>query len=307
MIQLIKKNRNSLLLHFVILIWGFTGILGKLIQIDSSFIVFYRMLIAFVSLLLFFWFSSRNPIEDRSKVIRYILTGFIIAAHWSFFFEAIKVSTVSVALTCLASASLFVAFIEPLLFQRKVNILEVVFGSLVIIGLLMIFNFETEYSLGIIYALISAFCAALFSTLNGLFVKKGNSFRISLYEMLGGVIGVSIYLIINGELSTFQVPSATDWIYLLILGVICTAFAFVVSVEVMKTLTPFTVSVSINMEPIYAIFLALAFFGDEELMSPGFYTGAVLIFTTVMANGISKSPRGQRWISSFKKMVFTQK
>jgi len=167
----------------------------------------------------------------------------------------------------------------------------------------MIFQFETEYSLGIIYSLISALCAAIFGTLNGLFIKKGNSFRISIYEMLGGVLGVFIYNLLTGGFGTFQIPTSMDWVYLLILGVICTAFAFVVSVEVMKTLTPFTVAVSINMEPIYAIILALLFFGEEELMSTGFYFGALLIFITVMANGMVKSPRGQAWLAKQRERI----
>lgn len=299
----LSKHGNQILLHFVILIWGFTGILGKLISIDSSNIVLYRMSIAFTSLLLFFFVSKRSPLEERSKVLKYILTGFVIAAHWSFFFEALKVSTVSVTLTCLASTSLFVAFIEPLFFKRKLDWLEVLFGLMVFGGLVMIFQFETEYSLGIIYSLISALCAAIFGTLNGLFIKKGNSFRISIYEMLGGVLGVFIYNLLTGGFGTFQIPTSMDWVYLLILGVICTAFAFVVSVEVMKTLTPFTVAVSINMEPIYAIILALLFFGEEELMSTGFYFGALLIFITVMANGMVKSPRGQAWLAKQRERI----
>ncbi len=296
----LQRYRNPILLHFVILIWGFTGVLGKIISIDSGSIVLFRMGVAFCSLILFFFISGRKIQEERAKIIRYLATGFIIAAHWSFFFEALKVSTVSVTLTCLASTSLFVAFIEPLLFKRKVSTTEVVFGLLVVSGLLMVFNFENEFRLGIILSLISAFCAALFGTLNGLFIKNGSAFRISLYEMLGGVIGMLIYFALSGQISDIQYPTDIDWVYLLILGIICTAFAFVVSVEVMKTLTPFTVSISINMEPIYAIILALVFFGDSELMSGGFYGGALLIFLTVMANGVSKSPRGKKMIKKLR-------
>lgn len=302
----IRKYRNPILLHFVILIWGFTGILGKIISIDSNFIVLYRMSIAFVSLLSFFMITRRSLREEGANMLRYLLTGFIIAAHWAFFFESLKVSTVSVTLTCLASTSLFVAFIEPLLFKRKIDVLEVVFSSIVILGLFMIFSFETDYALGILYALISAFCAALFGTLNGLFIRRGSAFRISIYEMLGGMIGIALYSFLNGSLLNLPFPDLNDWFFLLILGIVCTAFAFVVSVEVMKTLTPFTVSISINMEPIYAIILALLFFGNEELMSPGFYAGAVLIFLTVMSNGIYKSPRGKRLINALSKRYFSK-
>ncbi len=294
MSSFIERYRNQLLIHFIVLIWGFTGILGKLIELSSGAIVFFRMLIAFCSLGAFLLIQKKTKLPNLKQAIQYILVGFIIALHWAFFFEALHVSTVSVTLACIASTSLFVSLIEPLFFRRRVDFTEVFFGLLVIAGLFMIFNFETEYRLGIIYSLIAAFAAAIFGTINGLFIRTGKAKQITLYEMLGGVIGISIYLYWTEGSSFLEFPSGADWIYLLILGIVCTAFAFVISVEVMKSLSPFTVSISINMEPIYAILLALVFFGDDEYMSMGFYAGAFLILLTVMANGILKSPRGKR-------------
>ena len=203
-----------------------------------------------------------------------------MALHWVFFFEALKVSTVSVTLATLASATLFTSILEPILFKKKIVGYEMVFGLIVILGLFLIFSFETKYQLGIFYSLISAFCASLFTTINGFFVAKGGSpIRITMYEMLGAVLIISIYLGITGNL-TFQTLSMLNngekqfWLdltYLLILGIICTAIAFVISVDVMKKMSPFTVSISINMEPIYAIILALIFFGESEKMSFGLY------------------------------------
>ncbi len=290
----IDRYKNQLLIHFIVVIWGFTGILGRLIDMTSGGIVFYRMLIAFCSLGVFLLFRKKMTLPSLGKALKYLFVGFIIAAHWAFFFEAIKVSTVSVTLACLASTSLFVSLIEPLFFRRRVDFTEVLFGLLVIAGLFMIFNFETEYRLGIIYSLIAALAAATFGTINGLFIRNGKAQQITLFEMLGGVLGISLHLLWTEGASFLEFPSTINWIYLLLLGVICTAFAFVISVEVMKSLSPFTVSISINMEPIYAILLALVFFGDDEYMSAGFYGGAVLILLTVMANGIIKSPRGKR-------------
>jgi drug/metabolite transporter (DMT)-like permease len=300
--NLLEQYRNQILIHLIVLIWGFTGILGKLIELSSGRIVFFRMTIASLSLGLFMAFRKKARRSNWKQVLQYILVGFIIAMHWAFFFEALKVSTVSVTLTVLASTSLFVALIEPIFFRRKVDFLEVLFGLIVIVGLFMIFNFETEYRLGIIYSLIAAVAAAVFGTINGLFIRNDRADNITLWEMLGGVIGILAYLIyVNGSLFIIAYPSTLDWVYLLILGVICTAFAFVVSVEVMKTLSPFTVSISINMEPIYAIILALIFFGDSEYMSTGFYAGASLILLTVMANGILKSPRGKKMLARISK------
>ena len=219
--------------------------------------------------------------------------GVIVALHWVFFFEALKVSTVSVTLATLASATLFTSILEPIFFRKKIVAYEIIFGLVVIAGLLLIFSFETKYKLGIIYSLFSAFLASLFTTINGIFIAdKGSPIKITLYEMLGSVVIISLYLMGSGNftfdtLSLFNEGIDTFWldlIYLLILGVICTAVAFVVSVDVMKKLTPFTVSISINMEPIYAIILALLFFGESEKMSWGFYLGAAMVMTTIFGN-----------------------
>ncbi|MFT6323982.1 MAG: drug/metabolite transporter (DMT)-like permease, partial [Halieaceae bacterium] len=195
------------------------------------------------------------------------------------------------------SATLYTTILQPLFSKKKIVPYEIIFGLIVIAGLLMIFQFETKYHLGIIYSLISAFCSSLFTTLNGIFVAKGGApIKITMYEMLGSVLIITLYLIssstfnmetlglLNASVHTFWL----DLIYLLILGVICTAIAFVISVDVMKKLTPFTVSISINMEPIYAIILALIFFGEKEQMSTGFYVGAGLVLSTILGNGLLK-------------------
>lgn len=286
----IDKYKNHLLLHFIVLIWGFTGILGKVITLNSSVLVWYRMLIAFCGIGIYIAFSSIKFTFSFKKTLKYIVVGFVVAGHWVFFFEAVKVSNVSVTLACLSSTTLFVSFIEPLFYKRKIIPYEVFLGALVIIGLTLIFNFEPEYRLGIIYALIAAFLAATFGTLNGVLVKNDRPRIISFYEMLGGVLGISVYLLITGGIHTvFEFPQGLDLLYLLILGLICTAFAFVVSVEVLKYLSPYTVSISINMEPIYAIILALIFFGDDEKMGLGFYSGALIILSTIFANAWLKA------------------
>ncbi|MGB0391134.1 MAG: DMT family transporter [Salibacteraceae bacterium] len=284
-------------LHAVILVWGFTGILGKVISIPSVSIVWYRTLIAFVSLLVFLILKKKVVQIPKALLYRYLGTGVIVALHWFFFFEALKVSTVSVTLATLASATLFTSLLEPLFFKKKIVAYEIIFGFIVIAGLLMIFQFETKYRLGIIYSLISAFCASLFTTLNGIFVAKGGSpIRITMYEMLGSVAVITGYLFFVGDFNIETIGLLNngwetfwlDSIYLIILGIICTSIAFVVSVEVMKKLSPFTVSISINMEPIYAIILALLFFGEKEQMSTGFYIGAALVMSTIFGNGILK-------------------
>jgi len=284
-------------LHAVILVWGFTGILGKVISISSVSIVWYRTLIAVVSLGVFMYFRNNSFKLSLKTLGQYLGVGVIVALHWVFFFEALKVSTVSVTLATLASATLFTSLLEPLFFRKKIVAYEIIFGLVVIGGLLLIFSFETKYQLGIMYSLFSAFCASLFTTLNGIFVSKGGlSTQITMYEMLGAVVIITIYLAAIGQINIETLGLMNngmesfylDLIYLLILGVICTSIAFVISVDVMKKLSPFTVSISINMEPIYAIILALLFFGESERMSWGFYVGAAMVMSTIFGNGLMK-------------------
>jgi len=277
--------QNLLLLHFVVLIFGFTGILGKLISIPSELLVWYRMLIASISLGFYIKLRGRSLRLKGGGQYKVTAVGFIIAAHWIFFFEAIKQSNVSITLAALASASIFTALLEPLFFKRKVQLYEFLLGGLVILGLYFIFQFETGNALGILLGVTAAFLASLFTVINGRLIKKYDAQRISLYELSGGVLAISLYFIFDlaDDAFTLDIP-LSDLFWLLVLGILCTAFAFVASVEVMKELTPFTVSLSINLEPVYGIILAFLIFGEEEKMSLGFYAGTLLILSSIFIN-----------------------
>ena len=284
-------------LHAVILVWGFTGILGKVITVPSTSIVWYRTLFAFLSLAIYMIIRKKSFKIPAKTFWQYLGVGVIVAFHWVFFFEALKVSTVSVTLATLASATLFTSLLEPLIYRKKIVLYEMLFGLVVLAGLLMIFSFETKYQLGIIYSLISAFLVSLFTIFNGVFVgKKGSPTIITLYEMLGATAIITVYFALTGTLD-FETLSLMsngmdtfwmDLIYLLILAVVCTSVAFVISVDVMKRLSPYTVTISVNMEPIYAIILALIFFGESEKMSWGFYLGSAMIMVTIFGDGIMK-------------------
>jgi len=265
--------------------------LGALIPISAEKLVWFRMLIAVFGI--FFFAKIIKKINLKIPiflVIKFILTGLIIALHWITFFGAIKVSNVSVTLACLASATLFTALLEPLVFKRKLIGYEIIFGIIVIIGLYLIFHFETQYKLGIIYSLISAFLASVFTVINGTFAKKHEPSVVSVYEMFGGFIGITIYFFATFQLdkTIFQI-SYIDAIYLIILGTICTAFALIVSITVMKELTPYSVIMAINLEPIYGIILAFFIFGEKEYMSSGFYIGTLVILLTLFINGYLKN------------------
>lgn len=276
-------------LHLIVLIFGFTGILGKLIELPASFIVLYRMIIASIALALFLFAKKTSFKVGKSMRLKWLLTGILVGAHWFFFFESIKVSTVSVALVSLSSATLFTSVLEPLFHKKKVKPYEIAFSLLIISGMVLVLRFEFNYWLGIVYGIISAFLASLFTVLNSRFVAEAKPSLISLYELIGGTFFVfALMLFFEIPKTGLILPSFSDLLYLLLLGVVATAVAFVVSVQVMKKLSAFTVSLSINLEPLYGIIIAVLIFGQEELMSVGFYVGFGLILSTILLNAYFK-------------------
>lgn len=283
------KLLNYLHLHFIIFIWGFTAVLGALISLEAIPLVWYRMLLATLIIFSFLKFKKEKLNFSFKTLSGFALGGVIIALHWLTFFGAIKASNVSVTLAVLSTGAFFASILEPLIYGRKVILYEVLFGLVVVAGLYVIFDVEASYTLGIVLALISAFLSALFSVINGKFVLKHKASAISFYELMFGVLGITIYLAFSGSFTAdFFKVSASDWMYLLILASVCTAYAFIASVHVMKWISPYTVMLSINMEPVYGIILALIILGDSENMSPQFYYGALIILVTVVANGIIK-------------------
>ena len=285
-----KKSHYYFILHATVFVWGFTGILGKLINMPSQYIVIDRMLIAFLSLAIYGIFSKQNELISNTSKVQMLFVGLITAAHWATFFEALKVSNVSVTLCCLASCSFFVAVIEPIFLKTKIKLYELILSIFVITGISIIFAFENEFSLGIILSIISALLAAIFSVWNAILIKENSSHSIALYNMLGGVLTMTFYLIVTGQFSlSLMIPKGFDWIYIFILGVICTAIAFLLGIEVLKKLSPFTVSITTNLEPIYGVILALFIFGETEIMSFEFYLGAMIILMTILVNSYLKS------------------
>ena len=284
------KIKNYLHLHVIIFIWGFTAVLGKLIAIDALPLVWYRMGIASILIILFIAVKKYSLKVSRKTLGILVMAGLFIALHWVSFFMAIKVSNVSIALATMSTGSFFTAILEPIWYRRKMIWYEVVFGVVVMLGLYIIFNVEASYVEGIVLALISAFLAAVFSLINGKLIQTEKPSVISIYELGSGVLFLSIYLGFQGSFTTefFQL-SQNDWIFIFILASVCTAYAFIASVKIMKYISPYTVMLTINLEPVYGIILAFILLGDSEKMNPLFYVGALVILTTVIANGILKN------------------
>ncbi|MEL1248481.1 MULTISPECIES: DMT family transporter [Flavobacterium] len=282
--------KSYLHLHVIVFIWGFTAILGKLISLEALDLVWYRMLFASVIMTFVVLFNKEKIKVPFNVLIGFIVSGIIIAAHWLTFYQAIKVSNVSITLACLSTGAFFASILEPIFYKRRVIWYELLFGIIVVVGLGIIFNVETKFKTGIYLAVTSAFLSALFSVINGKYAKEYDPNVISLYELSSGVFFLSIYLFFAGSFTpAFFSLSVNDLIWLFLLSSICTAYAFSASVKVMKFLSPFTVMLTINLEPIYGIILALLIFKDGEEMSPLFYVGALIILATVIANGIVKS------------------
>ena len=287
---MLSKYKYHIWLHIIVLIFGFTGILGKLISVDSYLLVWYRVGIALIAILGYFAITKHSLKVDMKQLRYILLTGVVIAVHWVTFFEAIKQSNVSVALVCFSSSTLFTSLIEPLYFKRKVKLYEIIFGLVIIIGLYFIFSFEFKYLVGMILSVVSAALASWFTVLNGILIKETNAKTISFYELLGAFVVVSVYLFVTtkADVSRF-VLSGEDLKWLIILGTICTAFAFIVSVEVMKKISPYTVTISVNLEPIYSIILALLIWPESETMSFGFYMGTIIVIATIFLNALFKN------------------
>ncbi len=288
---MLKSNiKDYLHLHFIVFIWGFTAVLGKLITIEAIPLVWFRLSIASIVLFFFLLVRKVNFKINLRAFILFLIGGFLIGLHWIAFFYAIKVSTVSVTLATLATGALFTSILEPLFFKTKFKFYEIILSLLTVIGIIIIFKVEPQYGLGIIVALIAAFLSALFAVVNAGFVKDYDSRVISFYELLFAVFLISVIILFNDGFSKeFFNLSNNDWIYILILGSVCTAYALTASTELLNKISPFTMMLTVNLEPVYGIILALIVFGDDEKMNPSFYYGAVLIFVGVILNGIIKA------------------
>ena len=284
------KLKNYLHLHFIVFVWGFSAVLGKLITIDALPLVWFRMLMA--SLIIIAYILIRKfPLKVPPKtMLALVIGGIVVALHWVTFFMAIKVSNVSIALATMSTGAFFTALLEPFWYGRKIVGYEIFFGIVVMLGLYIMFRVETGYLLGMLLALVSSFLSATFSLINGKLTQQQRPSVISFYELGSGVLFLTIYLAVSGSFDQqfFQLP-LNDWIFIFILASICTAYAFIASVKILKYISPYTVILTGNLEPVYGIILAFLILGDSEKMNPLFYVGAFLILATVVANGILKN------------------
>jgi drug/metabolite transporter (DMT)-like permease len=284
--------KSYLSLHFIVFIWGFTAILGALITVQSDFLVWYRMSFAAVFLAIFIRIKKKSFRLSSKSFLKLITVGVLIALHWVFFFEAIKISTVSITLSVFSLGAFFASLLEPLFFGRRILWYEVFFGLVIIAGLGLIMQVEIHYLKGMLLALVSIILGVLFTLMNGKLIVDHDPSVISFYEFLAGSVFITIYFLFQGKFTAdVFVLTTKNWVLILILASICTAYAFTASVQVMRQLSPYTVMLTTNLEPVYGIVLAFFIIGGKEKMSTAFYIGAVIIVITVILNGVIKHYR----------------
>ena len=285
-------------LHLIVFLWGFTAILGKMIHANAEVLVFYRMLFASVFLFLFIRIIKKDSIKVSKKLLlKLVGIGSLMAFHWLFFFSSIKVSNVSIALSCLGTSTLFAALLEPLIFKRKIDLSEIVMGIVIVICISLIFKVEFQYKLGIIYGLICALLGTIFSVFNGKLYGKTSSGNIIFYEIFGGWLVISLYYVFSGQISQIGEISYRDLALLTLLASVFTAYPMFESVNLMKYISPFTLILTVNLEPIYGIILAFFIFGESEKMSAVFYGASLVMILAIVINGVIKARKKSKEIA----------
>jgi drug/metabolite transporter (DMT)-like permease len=275
-------------LHIAIFLAGFTGVLGRLITINEGLLVWYRMFFAALFLFILSFFSRRIKLLPWRQALPLIGIGSIVALHWVFFYGSVKYANVSVSLVCFSTMGFFSAFLDPLISKRKMDLLEILLGVMVMLGVYLIFHFDQGYRWGILYGIISSILAAIFTILNKKFVDKHDAQVITFYELGGGWLSLNLILpfyLQFVEYSSF-VPSFSDFLWLLVLSLLCTVLAFNLSIRALKKISPFTVNLSYNLEPVYGILLAFVIYQEHLELGLSFYAGLFIIFLTVVLQSL---------------------
>lgn len=276
-------NKSYFKLHFLVVLWGFTAILGLVIKLSFIEVVFYRTLFSFLALAIILQISRIGFYIHPREALKLLLTGVAISFHWLLFFGAARYSNASVSLIGLSTTALWTSLLEPLVHKRKISVIEIIFGLAVIAGLYIIYNDDFTYGLGLLMSLGSALFAAIFTVFNYSFVRKFNSIKITFYEIVGAWLTTIPFLWIlrDESIGILSLPTWSDTGYLLILALVCTVYANSVAINLLKEFSAFSSNLIINMEPVYGILLALLIFGESERMNTGFYLGALSIIAAV--------------------------
>ena len=276
-------------LHLSILLAGTTGLFGRFITLNEGLLVWYRMILAFVMLWAVLKMQHKVRLLSGVELLKVCGVGMLLALHWVMFYGSIKASNVSIGVVCFALVGFFTAFLEPLINRHRVSWREVLFSVFTLLGILLIFHFDTRYRLGIGMGIVSSLLAALFTVTNKRVSRRHSASILLLYEMGGGFLGVSLLLPVY--LSLFPVtsllPGTSDFVYLLVFASCCTVLLYLLQIQVLKRMSAFTVSLSYNLEPVYSILFAMVLFGEAKELNHAFYAGVGLIILSVVFQTLS--------------------
>ena len=277
-------------MHLAIFLWGFTGLLGKFIDLNEGVLVWYRLFFSAVAIAIVVGLRSGLPKISRKEFLQIAGIGFIVMLHWVTFYGSIKLASISVAMICLSSIALFASILEPLVNRQRFDIVEIAFSALAVAGIATIYNSDANSAKGIVVGIVSALLSAVFSILNKRITAKYEALTISLIELSSGWLLLTllfpIYMLLQPTVSF--IPSSTDFIYLLILSLVCTVLTWVLSLQALRRVSAYTMGLALNLEPVYGIILAILFAGEGRLMNGNFLTGACLIMVTIVMHTIYK-------------------
>lgn len=286
---------DYLKLHISVLLSGFTGLFAKLISLNEVLIVWYRMFLAFLIFSGMLVFMKKRPVDSVKNILIYCGLGALLALHLMFFFGSIKYSNISVGVVCYSLVGFFTVFFEPFFKKTKFSFTELLYSLIAVVGIWLIFNFDTNFRFGIVLGVISASLFALYTVLNKI-VETGKSARCMLfYELLGGTIFMSLFsplFFIFNPVSQL-LPEGIDWMWLLVLAFFCTVLLYLLYIDVLKKLSAFTVSLAGNLEPVYGILFAMLFFNEAHELSLSFYTGLTLILLSVFGQSFVKNKKAK--------------
>ena len=281
-------KKAFLQLHAAIFLAGFTGVLGRLITINEGLWVWYRRFFSAVLLLGLSFFSKKIKFLPWRQALPLVGIGSIVALHWVFFYGSVKYSNVSVSLVCFSTMGFFSAFLDPLISKRKMDLVEMLLGIMVMLGVYLIFHFDQGFRWGILYGIISSLLGAVFTIINKKYVDKHDAQVITFYELGGGWLSLNFILPFYLQFVAFSsyFPSLSDFLWLLVLSLLCTVLAFNLSIKALKKISPFTVNLSYNLEPVYGILLAFVIYKEHLELGLSFYAGLFIIFLTVVIQTI---------------------
>ncbi|HMO60502.1 MAG TPA: DMT family transporter [Ferruginibacter sp.] len=276
-------KKAFLQLHTAVFLAGFTAILGKLIGLSEGLLVWYRMLIAVVTLLLIQQYRKGIQQLPATETLRLLAVGGVIAIHWVAFYGSLKYGNISIAVVCISGSGFFTAFFDPLISRKALQWQEVVLGALAIAGIYIIFDFHPQYKTGILFGIVSAIGSSLFPIFNKQLVSRHNAGTLTLYEMAGGLLLLTILIPIYHRFfpPTQLLPTLTDWWWLLVLALVCTVYCFYLQLNALRHISPFTANLAYNLEPVYGILLAFVIFKENKDFNRHFYLGVALILLSV--------------------------